>query len=631
MKQFVRILYCTLIFLFFIQGSVFAYSTNMSASLVLGQADFTHNSANRGSTTDSNTLSGPRGIAFCNGKMVVADLSNNRVLVWNTIPVSSGQAANVVIGQTTMTGNTANNGGISDSTLNNPIDVACTPAGKLIIADALNHRVLIYNSVPTSNGQPANLILGQTTTTGNTANQGVSNLGPWSDCPSLGQPARATTMNKPEAIDTDGTRLVVNDSLNQRVLIWNTFPTLTDQAADVVLGQPTMTTNNFTTNCGGLYVACGPNSVGGEPIGVTISGNKLLVSNTFGTGGIRVTVWNTFPTVNAQYPDVVIGQQNFTTCLANQGLGAPAANTLNQPFGNAVDSRGRLFIGDRTNQRILVYNSIPTTNNAPANFVIGQADFTRSSANQGSTVNINTLSGARFIESKDDQLFVSDGDNNRILIFNNVIPSTSGYGVTPGNISARITWTTEIPTSTQLQYGETVAYGTLTPETDTTAKTTFHIVELTGLKECTGYHYSTLGSDSNNSSNSSGDAFFRTTGCATEGKPAPAPQACNDTAPGNAPEIFQISSTNTTATLHFTPAGEPYSYYMISYGTTPLAEQYGASVSLEKSSGAITFPINALAPNTKYFFKVRAGNGCRPGEWSNTLSIKTNNSISYLH
>jgi len=39
--------------------------------------------------------------------------------------------------------------------------------------------------------------------------------------------------------------------------------------------------------------------------------------------------------------------------------------------------------------------------------------------------------------------------------------------------------------------------------------------------------------------------------------------------------------------------------------------------------GVIDYTINELAPNAKYYFKVRAGNGCATGSWSNWLAAKT--------
>ena len=41
------------------------------------------------------------------------------------------------------------------------------------------------------------------------------------------------------------------------------------------------------------------------------------------------------------------------------------------------------------------------------------------------------------------------------------------------------------------------------------------------------------------------------------------------------------------------------------------------------ASGVISFTIQELDPNTTYYFKVSASNGCAGGTWSNTVTAKT--------
>ena len=126
--------------------------------------------------------------------------------------------------------------------------------------------------------------------------------------------------------------------------------------------------------------------------------------------------------------DLVIGQVDFTHNTANQG-GSPAANTLSFPIGFAYDGK-RLFISDYSNNRILVFNNgVPTTNNASADMVIGQADFVHGSANQGGTAGANTFN-APTISMLNNQLFVGEELNNRVLIFNNII---NNPGITLNN------------------------------------------------------------------------------------------------------------------------------------------------------------------------------------------------------
>ncbi|MEM3751741.1 MAG: hypothetical protein QXM65_02135, partial [Candidatus Bathyarchaeia archaeon] len=55
---------------------------------------------------------------------------------------------------------------------------------------------------------------------------------------------------------------------------------------------------------------------------------------------------------------------------------------LNHPMGVAIDG-ARLFVADTCNNRVLIWNSIPTTNYAPADIVVGQPNFTSSVSRGG--------------------------------------------------------------------------------------------------------------------------------------------------------------------------------------------------------------------------------------------------------
>src|SRR5690242_18530353 len=111
-----------------------------------------------------------------------------------------------------------------------------------------------------------------------------------------------------------------------------------------------------------------------------------------------------------QNATVVIGQANFTTATVNTGgLGA---NTNNN--GTCVWAvGGGLAIADQLNNRVLLYNGVPTTNNASANVVVGQANFTSNTANQGGGVNSNTLNTPVGVYSTGSTLIIADRANNR--------------------------------------------------------------------------------------------------------------------------------------------------------------------------------------------------------------------------
>lgn len=98
---------------------------------------------------------------------------------------------------------------------------------------------------------------------------------------------------------------------------------------------------------------------------------------------------------------------------------------------------------------------------------------------------------------------------------------------------------------------------------------------------------------------------------------------CNDTRPDKAPDLFQIDATKTSAKLYFTPVNNAVTGYTIIYGTERGRDDFGVSFPLGQYEGVIDFTINALNQDTKYYFRVRADNGCRQGWTSDTLSATT--------
>ena len=103
----------------------------------------------------------------------------------------------------------------------------------------------------------------------------------------------------------------------------------------------------------------------------------------------------------------------------------------------------------------------------------------------------------------------------------------------------------------------------------------------------------------------------------------PGPPSCSDQPPNHAPNLFQINTTKNSATLYFTPVNNAISYYYIAYGFESWDERYGVSFNQGRYDGVLNYAVNELAPNTNYYFKVRAGNGCATGSWSNWLAAKT--------
>lgn len=109
----------------------------------------------------------------------------------------------------------------------------------------------------------------------------------------------------------------------------------------------------------------------------------------------------------------------------------------------------------------------------------------------------------------------------------------------------------------------------------------------------------------------------------TSGASAPSP--CTDTPPGGAPVLKGITLGINSATLSWTEASGPISYYLIAYGTGHGVYQYGNPGIGGK--GTTSYIITNLSGGTIYYFVVRAGNGCAPGPFSNELSANVGGGV----
>lgn len=198
--------------------AVFSLAPGAGAPLlavVLGQADKTHSSIG----CDAATLNGPESVSVADGRIVVADGANNRVLIWNTLPGKDGASADLVLGQPDMDSCGANSGGKPGAATLAHASGAWTDGSRVVVLDRGNNRVLIWNGFPTQNGQPADIVLGQP------------------DFESRAQGSGMGALSAPEAgvfVNARG-QLFVHDAGNRRILVWRSFPAANRQPADVAL------------------------------------------------------------------------------------------------------------------------------------------------------------------------------------------------------------------------------------------------------------------------------------------------------------------------------------------------------------------------------------------------------------
>ena len=320
---------------------------NANADFVLGQPDFTTTTGN----TSQTGMHYPEQIAMADGKMLVADSFNNRVLIYNSIPADGTAVPDVVLGQPDFT---TNDHACDATHFDSAETVAGTPDGKVIVTDSNNSRVLIWNSVPTVNDQPPDLVLGQADFTHCISNDDNQ------DSTSDTTPSQRTLFY-PAGVWSDGTRLVVLDYRNNRALIWNTFPVANFQAADLVLGQGDFTHNaENDDNQDGAYDAQPSARTLYFPYGgVYSNGDQLAIAD---YDNHRILIWNSFPTSNFQPADVVLGQSDFAHYRQNDDDqngtidGQASARVLHNPNG-VYFFQDKLLVNDGANHRLLIFQS----------------------------------------------------------------------------------------------------------------------------------------------------------------------------------------------------------------------------------------------------------------------------------
>jgi hypothetical protein len=360
------------------------------ANVVLGQPDMTTTTENDIPT--QNGLRTPTGVASDGVHVIVADTDHNRVLIWNTIPSFNDQPADVVVGQPDFKTATVLNPPTAKS-LRAPQGV-WIQNGKLYVADTQDHRVLIYNHIPTSNGAAADIVLGAPDMT--TFVQ-----------PDLAQQKTSPTASNllnPVSVTSDGLRLFVADLGYNRLLIWNSIPTSNAAPANVVIGQPDM--NSSVAN----------NAFSGAPVTSTSSTSSSSSSGTTTTSGPAPP-----PILTPETP-VLCTESNGTDAGGNPTYPTVCNATVSFPRYALSDGQ-RLFVADGGNDRLLFFQQIPTQNGASADIIIGQVG---GEINQASDA-ADSLRSPMALAWDGTNLYVSDAFNRRITVYSigaNTVPYT---------------------------------------------------------------------------------------------------------------------------------------------------------------------------------------------------------------
>jgi hypothetical protein len=340
-----------------------------------------------------NPLLAPRGVCLHNNLLAVADTAQNRVFIWNNLTGQEYQPADIILGQTDGTHSERNNGGlVNEKSLLYPSGI-WTNGQMLIVADAWNHRVLIWNSMPTQHGQAANVVIGQPDFESNGPNVA-----------GLSKPPSARSLYWPYGVCSDGQHLWIADTGNRRVLFFENIPSDNYSAADKVIGQPSFIERDYD-NVNAIW-----------PYAVKISADgKLSIAD---TQYYRVLLWNQWQQAFTQPAPILVGQPDAASNGQNQYNLSPRAHTLNWCYDSCF-VQDKFVVADSGNSRILIWNQVPSKNNVAADALIGQPHFSvngESSLSMKSTVE-NEMYWPFAVSANANKLAVADTGNHRIIIY----------------------------------------------------------------------------------------------------------------------------------------------------------------------------------------------------------------------
>jgi DNA-binding beta-propeller fold protein YncE len=181
------------------------------------------------------------------------------------------------------------------------------------------------------------------------------------------------------------------------------------QAAALVLGQGNFTSKTTASTQSGMS---SPQGIAVDP-----TTGKVFVAD---TGNNRVLRFdNAAAKANGANADGVLGQPDYINSFQ-----ATSQSRMWQPWAVAVDSSGRLWVADYFNRRVLRFdNAASKPDGGNADGVLGQATFTTSNS-------ATSQSGLRgpFGVAVDTtgRLWVNDGNNNRMLRFDNAAAKANG-------------------------------------------------------------------------------------------------------------------------------------------------------------------------------------------------------------
>jgi len=335
----------------------------------------------------------PRGVWHDGQRVVVADTGNHRILIWHSFPTSDGQPADVVLGQPDQHSEGPAAGGTSKRRgMYLPTGVDVIN-GNLVVADAWHHRLIAWDGIPTDDFSEPTWLLGQQGWDSVAENAG-------------GEPSLRTFYWPFGFASIDGVFWVA-DTGNRRLLGWHSasLPEA-NTPADILIGQDDPA--DRLDNRGGIAVNTfrWPHAICGDD-------SAIFVAD---AGDHRVLGWDVPPKSDGDHASVVIGQADQSSFdeFKNRPQGS---QRLRFPYSVATDGTC-LFVADTSNNRILLWNQRPLSGSMPgADAVLGQPDMDSNGENRWKAVTPDSLCWPYGLGLSNDVLAIADSGNNRVVFW----------------------------------------------------------------------------------------------------------------------------------------------------------------------------------------------------------------------
>lgn len=203
--------------------------------------------------------------------------------------------------------------------------------------------------------------------------------------------------------------LVLYLGLAAQVFAAKTIPN--HAAANRVLGQADFVSDSVASPASSFSL--------NRPFGIAVDpiSRKVFVSDFSNDRILRYP--NAASLTNGAGAEAVFGQPRFSSTSGGSGDGE-----LNGPIGLYFDRRGRLWVADYINNRVLMYEAASYRSDQPfPDKVLGQPDFTTTSS--GTTASKMNDPWALWVDTE-DRLWVAEISNRRVLRFDSVSTKSNG-------------------------------------------------------------------------------------------------------------------------------------------------------------------------------------------------------------